>query len=83
MKNKDKFRTQINLNAYINNEVQECTVGIIYLITENFDLAVAPVDDRAVSGVIVGVDLEVQRQTLQAEYRNMIRVGYVRCRTVS
>jgi len=36
-----------------------------YLITENFNLRVAAVEDgRPISGVIVGVDLQMKRKTL-------------------
>lgn len=37
------------------------------LITEDFDLTVAPVEDRSVPGIFVRVDLEVERQTLGTE----------------
>lgn len=39
------------------------------LITEDLDLTVAPVDDGTVPGVVVRVDLQVQRQPLQTAFQ--------------
>ena len=41
-------------------------IRIDYLITENFNLRVAAVEDgRRISGVIVSVNLQMKRETLQ------------------
>lgn len=58
LKNEDNPGISSTTNPLLMRESGSWTTD---LITEDLDLAVASVDDRAVPGVVVGVDLEVKR----------------------
>lgn len=44
---------------------EEQSMGNNYLITKDFDLTVAPVDDLCISRVLERVNLQMQRQSLE------------------